>query len=105
MTTKLNSRISRKILFLVPEGYWHPTEAGRMCHGSQTRGITERFISYRKYTLQITQPSKYRCTQLQCRFAVISEAPSINNTYMSTAFDKSDIQELVMSVFLLRFIV
>jgi len=37
----------------------------------------ERFISYRKYKLQITQPSQYRCTQLQYRFAVISDAPSI----------------------------
>ena len=35
---------------------------------------TECFIYYRKYILQITQPSPYRCTQLQCRFAVISEA-------------------------------
>ena len=26
--------------------------------------------------LQITQPTKYRCTPLQYRFAVISEAPS-----------------------------
>ena len=38
---------------------------------------TERFISYRKYILQITQPSQYRCTQLQYRFAVITEAPSM----------------------------
>ena len=38
---------------------------------------TTCFIYYRKYILQITQPSKYRCTQLQYRFAVISEAPSI----------------------------
>ena len=30
--------------------------------------------SYRKYIQQITQPSQYRCTQLQYRFAVISEA-------------------------------
>ena len=30
-----------------------------------------------QYILQITQPSQYRCTQLQYRFAVISEAPSI----------------------------
>ena len=37
---------------------------------------TERFISYRKNILQITQPSLYRCTQLQYIFAVISEAPS-----------------------------
>ena len=34
------------------------------------------FISYRKYILQITQPYQYRCTQLQYRFALISEAPS-----------------------------
>ena len=39
--------------------------------------ITERFISYRKYIQQITQPSQCRCTQLQYRFALISEAPSI----------------------------
>ena len=38
---------------------------------------TERFIHYRKYILQITQPSQYRCTQLQYMFAVISEAPSM----------------------------
>ena len=37
---------------------------------------TERFISYRKYILQTTKPSQYRCTQLQYRFAVSSEAPS-----------------------------
>ena len=36
---------------------------------------TERFISYRKYMLQITQPFQYS-TQLQYRFAVIFEAPS-----------------------------
>ena len=40
-------------------------------------GATERFIYYRKYIQQITQPSPYRCTQLQYRFAVISEAPSM----------------------------
>ena len=39
--------------------------------------FTKRFISYRKYILQIMQPSHYRCMQLQCRFAVFSEAPSI----------------------------
>ena len=39
--------------------------------------ITERFIYYRKFILHITQPSQYRCTQLQYSFAVISEAPSI----------------------------
>ena len=37
---------------------------------------TDRFTYYRKYILQITQPSQYICTQLQYRFAVISEAPS-----------------------------
>ena len=37
---------------------------------------TERSIYYRKYILQITQPSLYRYTQLQYRFAVISEASS-----------------------------
>ena len=42
----------------------------------QSKIHTERFISYRKYILQITQPSQYRCTQLQYRFTVISEAPS-----------------------------
>ena len=36
----------------------------------------ECFIYYRKYILQITQPSQYRCKQLQYRFAVISKAPS-----------------------------
>ena len=40
---------------------------------------SKRSIHYRKYILQITQPSQYRYTQLQYRFAVISEAPS---TYM-----------------------
>jgi len=34
------------------------------------------YIQYRNYILQITQPFQYRCTQLQYRFAVISEAPS-----------------------------
>ena len=38
---------------------------------------TERSIYYRKYILQITQPSQNRFTLLQYRFAVISEAPSI----------------------------
>ena len=37
---------------------------------------TERFIYYRKYILQITQPSQYRCTELHYGFAVISETPS-----------------------------
>ena len=36
---------------------------------------TRRSIDYRKYILQITQPSQYRYSQLQYRFAVISEAP------------------------------
>ena len=40
------------------------------------RSPTERSIYYRKHILQITQPSEYRYTQLQYRFAVISEAPS-----------------------------
>ena len=35
------------------------------------------FINYRKYILQITQPSQYRYTQLKYKFSVISEAPSI----------------------------
>ena len=39
---------------------------------------TTCFIYYRKYILQITQPSRTRFTQLQYRFAVISEAPSRN---------------------------
>ena len=34
-------------------------------------------ISYRKYILQITQPSQYRYAKLQYRFAVISGSPSI----------------------------
>ena len=38
---------------------------------------TKRSIYYRKYVLQITQPSLYRYTQLMYRFAVISEAPSM----------------------------
>ena len=38
---------------------------------------TRRSIYQRKYILQITQPSQYRYTQLQHRFAVISEAASI----------------------------
>ena len=38
---------------------------------------TWRSIYYRKYVLQITQPSQYRYTQLQYRFALIYEAPSI----------------------------
>ena len=38
--------------------------------------VSERFISYRKYILQITQPSQYRCMQLKYIFAVISKAPS-----------------------------
>ena len=38
--------------------------------------INERFINYRRYILGITQPSQYRCTQLQYRFAVISDSPS-----------------------------
>ena len=37
---------------------------------------TECFIYCCKCILQITQPSQYRCTQLQYRFAVISAAPS-----------------------------
>ena len=37
---------------------------------------TKRSIYYRKYILQIKQPSQYRYTQSQYRFAVISEAPS-----------------------------
>ena len=37
---------------------------------------TERTIYYRKYILQITQPSQYRYTELQYRFVVISEALS-----------------------------
>ena len=36
---------------------------------------TTCFICYRISILQITQPSQYRCTQLQYSFAVISEAP------------------------------
>ena len=42
---------------------------------SAERG-TECFIYYRRHILKITQPSQYRCTKLQIRFAVTSEAPS-----------------------------
>ena len=35
------------------------------------------FLSYRKYILQIKQPSQYKYTKLQYSFAVISGAPSI----------------------------
>ena len=45
---------------------------------------TQCFIYYRKYILKITQPSQYRCTQLQYRFAVISEAPSIIDIVYNT---------------------
>ena len=51
---------------------------------------TERFMSYRKYVLQITQPSQNGCTQLQYRFAVISEAPS-NITTMAYVLDYTNI--------------
>ena len=34
-------------------------------------------MSYRKYILQITHPSQSKCSQLQYKFAVISEAPSM----------------------------
>ena len=50
---------------------------------SASKRTTECFIYYRKYLLQITQPSQPRCTQLQYRFAVISEAPS---TFISVIF-------------------
>ena len=43
---------------------------------------TERFIRYRKYIRQIRQPSQYRCTQLQYRFAVIAAAPSTRQSYV-----------------------
>ena len=37
---------------------------------------TKCFIYYCNSILQITQPFQYRCTQLQYRFAVISDSPS-----------------------------
>ena len=43
---------------------------------------TGRPRSYRKYILQIKQPSKYRYTHLQYRSAAISEAPSNNTLYI-----------------------
>ena len=46
-------------------------------------GSTRCPISDRKYILQITQPSQYKHTKLQYRFAVISDAPSnINQVYI-----------------------
>ena len=57
-------------------------------------GHTERFISYRKYILKITQPSKYRCTQLQYRFARISEAPSIARVLNIQEFDGFLVEKL-----------
>ena len=51
---------------------------------------TECFIYYHKYILQIPQPSQYGCTQLQYRFAVISEAPS-NITTMAYALADTNI--------------
>ena len=45
---------------------------------------TVRFLYYRKFDLKIAQPSQYRYTQLQYRFAVISEAPS---TLCNTIYD------------------
>ena len=46
--------------------------------------LTERSMYYRKYMLQITQPSQYRYTQLQYIFAAISEAPSMKgNRFLS----------------------
>ena len=56
---------------------WLHLAALKLSKRVQEMVLTERFISYRKYTLQISQPSQYRCTQLQYRFAVISEAPSM----------------------------
>ena len=47
---------------------------------------TECFIYYRKSILQITQPSQYRCMQLQYRFAVMSEATSTCSTKQSRFF-------------------
>ena len=43
---------------------------------------TRRSIYYRKYILQITQPSQYRYSQSQYRFAVISAAPSIKSNHI-----------------------
>mgnify|MGYP001404079025 CR=1 FL=1 len=40
------------------------------------RADTERPIYYRKYIMQIPQPSQYKHTKFEQRFAVISEAPS-----------------------------
>ena len=44
---------------------------------SEKRRSTTCFIYCRKYILQITQPSQYRCKQWKYRFAVISEATSM----------------------------
>ena len=45
-------------------------------HALRSWQVLPYIIYYRKFILQITQPSQYRCTQLQYRCAVISEAPS-----------------------------
>jgi len=45
--------------------------------------LTECSIYYRKYILQIVQPSQYRCTRLQYRFAAISETFSISSLFQN----------------------
>ena len=47
---------------------------------------TDCFIYYRKHILQITQPSRCRCTQLQYIFAVIVEAPSTYESWKTDIF-------------------
>ena len=43
-------------------------------------------ISYRKYILQITQPSQYRYSKLQYRFAVTSWSPSMHGKSEKRSF-------------------
>ena len=52
----------------------------------QTFGHTGWPRSYRKYILQITQPSQYRYTKLQYRFAVTSGSPSTIIHMYNTCF-------------------
>ena len=63
---------------------------------------TECCIYYHKYIMQITQFSQYRCTQLQYRFAVISEAHSTYQSWGTVWLGKFLEEKILISLFTSR---
>ena len=62
----------------------------RLANLQKDKILSSSNIFHARHWLRITQPSKYRCTQLQYIFTVIYEAPSRNTVWSNNQSDHTN---------------